>query len=415
MNQSWLRRFCNLFSTSPASIQGPSGPADSVSPGFDFNTVTWATGKLPLKEAAKHFVVCGMVGTGRAVVIHRFLRSIAPRFYSGRMPAEQLIMFDPKGDAIPLLSSLGLHPSAPNVWVLNPMDQRSAVWDLGEAVQTPLAALQLATLLVPAEFQSNAPYFTDAARELVYAVILALNARAGSAWTLRDLLCALDAREHIAAVTAGDQRADVLAARILHDDRHSSGVLSTLASKLGRYEQIAALWHANRSGRRFSLQRFFENPGVLILGNDPALREGFWPINSILLQAATQQILRGPNTFGPRYWFIFDQFESMQRVACIYDLLNLGGAKGAVVLLGIQSLDRLAHIYGDHVANDILSQCAHKLILRAGGPKTAASSTGQLVRLILQAIRVVARHLFRNSLGRRFKSWQPQGRQGGFK
>ena len=371
MNPSWLTHFWNLFTKAPSPGQGPAGAPGSAPPAFDPNAVFWAMSKLPIGEAPKHFVVSGMIGSGKTIAIQLFLQSIAPRFRADRTPPEQLIMFDAKGDAIPLLAALGLDPAAPHVWILNPIDQRSALWDIGEAVQTPLMARRLATLLVPAESQSNAPYFTDAARELVYAVILALNTIAGSTWTLRDLLCALDSREHIAAVTANNRRAEVLAGRILHDDRHSSGVLSTLGTKLGRYEQVAALWHTNRSGRRFSLQRFLEHPGVLILGNDPVLRDSFWPINAILLQALTQEILRSPNTFAPRHWFILDEFRAMQRVDCIHNLLNLGRSKGAAVLLGIQSLEGLVQIYGEHVANDILSQCAHKMFLRAGGPKTA--------------------------------------------
>ena len=328
MSNSWLVRLDRLFTPAAAS-HGCADPVGAAPYTFDPESVFWAMRKLPVSEAPKHFVTCGMIGSGKTIAIQLYLQSIAPRFRAGHTPAEQLILFDAKGDAIPLLAALGLPPEAPNVWILNPIDQRSAIWDLGEAVQTPLMARHLASLIVPAEQQSNAPYFTDAARELVYAVVLALNATAGTAWSLRDLLCALDSRAHLTAVTAREPRAQVLAERILHDDRHSSGVLSTLGTKLGRYEQVAALWHTQRGARRFSLRHFLEHPGVLVLGNDPVLRESFWPINAIILQALTQEIPRRPNTFAPRYWFVLDEFRAMQRVDCVHDLLNLGRSKGA--------------------------------------------------------------------------------------
>lgn len=371
MNTSWLGRIGDLLTQAPAATQWPGGGGAAAPPQFDPDAVFWAMRKLPVREACKHLLICGVIGSGKSTAIQLYLQSIAPRFLAGRTPAEQLILFDAKGDAIPVLAAMGLPPTAPHVWIMNPIDQRSAVWDLGEAVQTPLMARRLATLIVPPESQSNAPYFTDAARELVYAVILALNHIAGAAWTLRDLLCALDSREHITGVTARDPRAQVLAARILHDDRHSSGVLSTLGTKLGRYEQVAALWHSNHNGRRFSIQRFLEQPGVLVLGNDFVLRESLWPINAILLRALTQEILRGPNTFAPRHWFVLDEFRVMERVDCIHDLLNLGRSKGVAALLGIQGLEGLIHLYGEQVANDMLSQCTQKMFLRAGGPKTA--------------------------------------------
>jgi len=90
----------------------------------------------------------------------------------------------------------------------------------------------------------------------------------------------------------------------------------------------------------------------------------------MLLKAITQEILRRPNTRHPRHWFVLDEFRAMERVTCIHDLLNRGRSKGASVLLGIQSVEGMLEIYGEHGANDLLSQCAHKTFLRAGGPKT---------------------------------------------
>jgi type IV secretory pathway TraG/TraD family ATPase VirD4 len=329
---------------------------------------------LPVREATKHFLICGATGSGKTIGIQLFLQSIAPRFRDRKVKpeeAEQLVLFDAKCDAVPMLASLGLRPEDENVWILNPFDERSAVWNLGEAVQTPTMARAFATLLVPEERNTTAPYFTDAARELVYAVITSLNSIAGAAWTFRDLLCALDSRDHIVRVTGRRPPASRLAARVLEDGSHSPGVISTMASKLGRFEQVAALWASSTSDRTFSIPEFLTRPGVLVLGNDPVLRDSFWPINAILLKALTNEILRGPNTLEPRRWFVLDEFRAMEKVDCIHELLNRGRSKGASVLLGLQSIEGLVDVYGENGANDILSQCACKTFLRAGGPKTA--------------------------------------------
>lgn len=326
---------------------------------------------LPVEEAVKHFLICGATGSGKTIGIQLFLQSIAPRFQDGAPRPEQLILFDAKCDALPMLAAMGLRSEDDNFWILNPFDKRSAVWNFSEAVKTPGMARALATLFVPEERNSNAPFFTDAARELVYAVLQSLTNIAGSDWTFRDLLCALDSREHITAVTARHPPAFRLAKRVLDDERHSNGVLSTLASKLGRFEQVAALWHSSPSNRRFSLKEFLKRPGVLVLGNDPVLRDSFWPINSILLKALSNEILRGANMLCPRCWFVLDEFRAMEKVDCIHDLLNRGRSKGVSVLLGLQTYEGLVEVYGENGANDILSQCASKTFLRAGGPRTA--------------------------------------------
>jgi type IV secretory pathway TraG/TraD family ATPase VirD4 len=368
---------------------GPEPPGEPGQPGepktpppcalkFDPQWVFWAMRNLPLREACKHLLVCGATGSGKTIAIQLFLQSIAPRFRERKLKKdevpEQLILFDAKSDLIPLLDLLGHGTANNNVFLLNPYDARSAVWNLAEAVQTPVMARALATLLVPEEKHSSAPYFSDAARELVYAVLLGLNQIKGETWTFRDLLCALDSRAHIAGVSAQDPRGKILAERILLDDRHSNGVLSTLGTRLGAFEQVAALWQTNTSGRTFSIKKFLERPGVLVLGNDPVLRASFWPINALLLKALAHELLRRPDTGAPhepRHWFVLDEFRAMERVDCIHELLNRGRSKGVSILLGLQSVEGLVQVYGRQDAEDLLSQCANKTFLRAGGPETA--------------------------------------------
>jgi hypothetical protein len=380
--------FWNLFASEDALAPYPSTPpllptaTGNPSPGRpslpeadtrppDDDTIFWAMQRLPEIEAPQHFLVCGAVGSGKTIAIRLLLQSIAHRFKPGWKRPEQLVVFDAKVDAVPQLAALGLSPEDPQVWILNPQDKRSAVWNVAEAVSEPLMARHFATLVVPEERQATAPYFADAARELVYCVVIALSTVAGTEWTLRDLLCALESRENIRKITARSPRAKVLAQRILRDDQHASGVLSTLGTKLGRFEQVAALWHSNQGARRFTIREFLSKPGVLILGNDPLLRDSFWPINAMLLKALSQHILRGPNVGSPRHWFILDEFRAMEKVECIHDLLNRGRSKGASVLLGIQSIVGLIDVYGRFAANDLLSACSYKTFLRLGDPETA--------------------------------------------
>ena len=370
-----------LFSsTADGELTEDEDEANNRAPTFHEDYIFWAMRNLPIREASKHFLTVGASGSGKTTVIQLFLKSIAQRFHpewrskklkvGAQEKPEQLILFDAKCDTVSSLAKLGLTLENGNLFILNPYDVRSAVWNVAEAVATPVMARSFASLLIPEEKRSTAPFFSNAARELVYDVIIALNQIAGSKWTLRDLLCAMESRDHITAVTARDPRASALAAQILGDSQHSDGVLSTLATKLGPFEQVAALWHTNTSGITFSIEEFLKRPGVLVMGNDPVLRDSFWPLNAILLKALTHEVLRRPDTLSPRCWFVLDEFRGMEKVDCIHELLNRGRSKGASVLLGIQSVEGIVDVYGENVANDILSQCANKMFLRAGGPKT---------------------------------------------
>ncbi len=141
---------------------------------YNSDTIFWAMNNLPASEAVKHLLVCGTVGSGKTKSIQLFLQSIAPRFSSARSNPEQLIVFDAKGDMVQRLAKLGLKPTDENVYILNPFDSRGASWNLGEAITTPSMARYLASLLIPEESSTTAPYFPNTAREIVFWVALSL-------------------------------------------------------------------------------------------------------------------------------------------------------------------------------------------------------------------------------------------------
>lgn len=343
---------------------------------FDRGYFYWAMENLPIAEAVKHFLLCGTVGSGKTTNIQLFLQSIAPRFQEGFDHAEQLIVFDAKGDMVQRLAALGLSDDDSNFYILNPFDTRAAVLNFGKIISTPALARYFAALIIPEEKRSNAPYFSNAARDILCWVIIALQqSRKAEGWTLRDLLCACESKININGIAKRHPaRATAMIERYTSDDKHIHSVLSHMATRLGVLEEVAALWHTAKSGKEFSIKNFLKKRGVLVLGFDPVLNESLWPINAIILQALTNEILRSSETQPgepPRHWFVLDEFRAMERLQCITNLMNRGRSKGASVLLGIQSIEGIIEVYGEQAANDILGLCTTKTFLRAGGPITA--------------------------------------------
>jgi len=164
----------------------PAQPPKEVT--FHEDNFWWGFRRVPIKEAAKGLLLCGCVGSGKTTIIDLFLRSIAPRFLPGRARPEQLIISDVKTENLPLLAASGLRPHCKNFWLLNPFDKRGAILSISEMVKIPAMIRYFGGLIIPREPNSTAPYFPDAARELVFAVILALNVIKGSSWSFRDLL-----------------------------------------------------------------------------------------------------------------------------------------------------------------------------------------------------------------------------------
>jgi type IV secretory pathway TraG/TraD family ATPase VirD4 len=353
------------------SADAGAAPFPSSALSFDERKMFWGMRDLPVTEALKHLVIIGCTGSGKSTAIQLFLQSIAPRFKNGRKQPEQLILFDGKCEAVTQLASLGFYPEDENVHILNPYDERCSVWDIGAETNTPLMARNLASLLVPEEPQSSAPFFAQSACDLIYAVMLGLN-RSKIQWTFRDLICALDSKNRMKAIAACDPRGKSIFNRIFGDQNHAFGVYSSLGTKIVKFEQVAALWHSTKNAKKFTIDKFLKNPGVLILGDDPKLHSSLWPMNALILKALSEEILRNPKTIRePRQWFVLDEFPVMKQVDCVHELLRRGRSKGISMLLGAQGLESLYNVHREYGTEDMISQCAYKTFLRDGGPTTA--------------------------------------------
>lgn len=279
---------------------------------FDPRYFYWAGLNLPLAEALKHLLIAGASGSGKTKTIQLYLQSILPLVRLDPDQPRQVIITDPKCEIIPYLAALGFRPEDSDVFLFNPFDVRSVHWDISAALREPAMARYLAHQLIPEEKNSTAPYFGNAARSATFAGIVGLNAASpDEPWTLRDLICALASRESIDAVTNNDPRASEIVRSIFNDTNHHGGVISHLTTKLSRYEEVAALMASNPSARSFSIPEFLQNPGVLILGSDPVLKESLSPLVALLLKALTDEMLRQPDTLEPRQFLILDEFRDL--------------------------------------------------------------------------------------------------------
>jgi type IV secretory pathway TraG/TraD family ATPase VirD4 len=308
--QSAARLFApiNNGGTNPKTAT-PKPPCCCV---FDPSHFYWAGMNLPLAEALKHLLIPGASGSGKTKTIQLYLQSILPLVRLDPDKPRQVIITDPKCDIVPYLAALGFRPEDSDVFLFNPFDTRSINWDISEALREPAMARYFAHQLIDEEKNSTAPYFGNAARRFTFAGIRGLDAASpNDPWTLRDLICALSSRESIEAVTNNDPRASEIAQSIFNDGNHSGGVISHLTTKLGRYEEVAALMATNPSAKTFSVQEFLKNPGVLILGSDPVLKESLNPLVALLLKALTDEILRQTDTLEPRQFLILDEFRDL--------------------------------------------------------------------------------------------------------
>jgi type IV secretory pathway TraG/TraD family ATPase VirD4 len=254
-------------------------------------------------------------------------------------------------------------------YILNPFDKRCAAWDMARDITSPSSADQLATILIPEEKNSSSLYFSDAARALMSGAIVSLMRTAPGAWEFRDVIYALKNAERLKKLLSQTLETKDLIPQYFSNERTANDVISTVATKIQRYQYIAAAW--SRAQQKISLTKWVTENSILVLGNDEATRSALDAINRVIFKRITELVLAQSESHTRRTWFFLDELRQAGKLDGLNSLLTMGRSKGACVAIGFQDIEGLASVYGDREAAEIAGLCANKAILRLDSPHTA--------------------------------------------
>ena len=138
--------------------------------------------------------------------------------------------------------------------------------------------------------------------------------------------------------------------------------MSTVATKLQRYEFIAAAW--SHASEKISLKDWVEGEYILLLGNDEATRTALDAINQVIFRRVSELILNQSESETRRTWVFLDEVREMGHLEGLSRLLTKGRSKGCSIVLGFQDIEGLRDVYGQKIAAEITGQCSNKAILR---------------------------------------------------
>jgi type IV secretory pathway TraG/TraD family ATPase VirD4 len=319
---------------------------------------------LPENEAPSHFLSLAATGGGKSIIQRLIQQSVLPTIGSG--VDKRALVYDAKQDALPLLKAIA--PKA-DIVTLNPFDVRGVSWDLQRDIQEPRIAVELAFTFVPREHESQ-PFFSDAARHLLYGVLLGFLLR-GCDWSLADIIRALSNPKRLKRFLKQHPATRAIVPRYFHDERLLSNIFSTIATKLLTLECIAAAWET--ADRKIALADWVTSETILILGNSETSRAAIDALNRAIFQRVTQYVLAQTESFTRRTWFFIDELSEAGKLDGLVSLLKKGRSKGACVSICSQSLSGLRdeRLYGIHGTEDLMAQIGNRFYGRVECPESA--------------------------------------------
>lgn len=332
-----------------------------------------------------HFGLVGCPGSGKTLCIRMLIRAALAERGRGTHVAvrHRALVYDPKRDAVPMLTGLGFSPD--QIRVLNPFDARAYAWDMASDILDDAGARQLAAIIAPVPKDVREPFFVEAAQNLIHGVVRTFQSACPRAWTLRDITEAVTSPARLRGVLERSPDGLDLAAMFLDQDPRTTGsILATLVTRVSYYRTIAALWARLPKERLVSLDRWMRvdgEPFILVLGTDKKHSESLDPINRVLFRRAAELVVSRHEEYPPdQSWFFVDEARVAGKLDGLPDLLLQGRSKSARVVLGFQDIEGMRDVYGREVANELLAMCGNLAFLRLQSnesAKWAADFAGQ--------------------------------------
>ena len=305
---------------------------------------------IPLSgdRESRHFLIWGSTGAGKTQAMLHLITQAIDR-------GDKVIVLDVKGDMTAKLPYIG--------GLIAPHDQRSLQWDIARDCVTKQEARELAARLIP---DSRDPIWSDAAREIFIACIVALQARKNWGWAdLRKIavsdtsdLLELAKQYHPEAIT------------YLQDEesKTNQSILATFKAHMSGVSMLADAWPDAADKHAFSVSQWLaskDHAPIIIQydGRHPALTKSWISgmIGLLASHAGSPSMAENPER---RTWIFLDEFPQLARLDHFSTLIDVGRSKGISVVLGAQDIAQIRKTYGHDQADAWIGMIGTHVITR---------------------------------------------------
>ena len=337
------------------STEGIAGYASLIGDGCE----------IPLSESvlSKHVLYTGTIGTGKTTAMFQLLRQLIDKMNED----DVMIVFDTKGDFAKEFYRPGKDV------IISSDDKATAYWNIFKEVlingeeHTEENLLEIVNSLFEDKIQkSNAPFFPQAAKEVLYGImyyIIAQNERedihnAELYAYLRDASIndVVDA-----FMSMGDLRGFI---DYIYNDGDASEQTQGVYSELRNVTNELFVGNFRRKGD-FSVREFVrEKKGrILFIEYDLSIGKVLTPIYKALFDLAIKESLSRSKSEG-NVFFIIDEFKLLPNLYHIDNGVNFGRSLGAKFVVAMQNVQQIIEVYGKEKAYSILSAFGTSIAFR---------------------------------------------------
>ena len=320
-------------------------------------------------------LVVGATGTGKTTAINE----IGAQIRAQLGPNSNMIIVDTKNDYLPKLRRpgdcilcQGRNRSSSVRWNLF----RDLTYDGWDEQTVKLNCMEFSRQLFADKKGQNQQFFPDAAQLLLYQVLVHYISRGRESLKARRQLSNAGLKRFFTGFTTEQYR------QLLEESEEAGSLRMMLGETLDNPQALGVLGEevltilstfSDVFGEEgdFSIREFVSRRDgrALFLMYDPAYRETQTRIFSLLLNQALKEVLSQKTGSGYTV-LLCDELPVIGKTD-LASAVNLGRAKGLICIAGLQSLEQLYEINGEHQARALLSGLCTKLYFRPNDTTTA--------------------------------------------
>ncbi|MFZ1933765.1 MAG: type IV secretion system DNA-binding domain-containing protein [Thermoguttaceae bacterium] len=276
------------------------------------------------RAAQSHCCIMGPAAGGTDVLLRILMQSVANYRW---------LLFDGRNDMFPAIAAIRPYEE---IHLLNPLDARASTWDIPADCATPQQAQAVVVALLPADSHHD-PLLLESARTVLAAIIQAFISRSPGHWNLMQFLAATETHNLKTVLTSTASTDKVY--RTLRANPHRQLIATFLQSRLQLLKPVAAAWQ--HAARKISIASWLQSRSALVLGNSIRSQHLLAPLNRLLFQLLTSNLLEPQIVSPERTWVFLSDLCQIGRLEPLATLLARGAAAGVTVAITAEDVEML--------------------------------------------------------------------------